>query len=187
MEHENNRDISQQPKMKHKGKHDKPKPWDDDPNIDRWKIEKFDLSRNETGMLEVSGFQLLCAEKYLQEVWPTVNSSLKEYGISCELNLVEGSLTVSTTRKTRDPYIIINARDLIKLLSRSFPVHQAIKILDDEMQCDIIKTGNLVHNRVCYRCQYLTCQISPVYSLSTINLLVPFLIALYSIFVWKFD
>ena len=158
---------------------------------------------------------------------------------------VEGSMTLSTTRKTRDPYIIIQARDLIKLLSRSFPVHQvqlltcffslifisilyeisvafqgheivtemmspptlsaliqhlmaslesdtckvilldsflryhisrnsmvtqlfyfgyflsvgnfqllykicwqAIKILDNEMQCEIIKTGNLVHNRV---------------------------------------
>ena len=33
-------------------------------------------------------FQLPCAEKYSQEVWPTVKSSVKEYGISCELNLV---------------------------------------------------------------------------------------------------
>ncbi|KAF3953805.1 hypothetical protein CMV_020777 [Castanea mollissima] len=128
MEHENNGNISQQPKMKQKGKHDKLKPWDDDPNIDRWKIDKFDQSWNETGMLEVSSFSTLFprySEKYLQEVWPTVNSSLKEYGISCELNqLVEGSMTVSTTRKTRDSYIIIKARDLIKLLSRSFLVHQ---------------------------------------------------------------
>ena len=60
-EHENNNnngDISQKPK-KHKGKHDKPKPWDDDPNIDRWTIEKFDPSWNESGMLEVSSFSTL--------------------------------------------------------------------------------------------------------------------------------
>ena len=44
---------------KHKGKHDKPKPWDEDPNIDRWKIEKFDPSWNEGGMLEVSSFSTL--------------------------------------------------------------------------------------------------------------------------------
>nr|POF09474.1 krr1 small subunit processome component like [Quercus suber] len=101
MEHENNGYISQQP--------------------------KFDLSWNETGMLEVSSFSTLFPqyrEKYLQEVWPTVKSSLKV-------------MTVSTTRKTRDPYSLIKARDLIKLLSRSFPVHQGIKILDNEMQCVI--------------------------------------------------
>lgn len=44
---------------KHKGKHDKPKPWDDDPNIDRWKVEKFDPSWNEGGLLEVSSFSTL--------------------------------------------------------------------------------------------------------------------------------
>ncbi|XP_058219060.1 KRR1 small subunit processome component homolog isoform X1 [Rhododendron vialii] len=135
---------------KHKGKHDKPKPWDDDPNIDHWKIDKFDPSWNESGMLEVSSFSTLFPqyrEKYLQEAWPIVKSALKEYGISGELNLVEGSMTVSTTRKTRDPYIIVKARDLIKLLSRSVPAPQAIKILNDEMQCDIIKIGNLVRNK----------------------------------------
>ncbi|MED6168326.1 Ribosomal RNA assembly protein mis3 [Stylosanthes scabra] len=135
---------------KRKGKHDKPKPWDEDPNIDRWKIEKFDPSWNEGGMLEVSSFSTLFPqyrEKYLQEAWPLVKSALKEFGVSCELNLVEGSMTVSTTRKTRDPYIIIKARDLIKLLSRSVPAPQAIKILDDEVQCDIIKISGLVRNK----------------------------------------
>ncbi|KAK0603920.1 hypothetical protein LWI29_010115 [Acer saccharum] len=135
---------------KHKGKHDKPKPWDDDPNIDRWKIEKFDPSWNEGGMLEVSSFSTLFPqyrEKYLQEAWPMVKAALKDSGVTCELNLVEGSMTVSTTRKTRDPYIIVKARDLIRLLSRSVPAPQAIKILNDEMQCDIIKIGNLVRNK----------------------------------------
>ncbi|XP_073115443.1 KRR1 small subunit processome component isoform X3 [Elaeis guineensis] len=134
---------------KHKGKHDKDKPWDD-PSIDHWKIEKFDSSWNDGGMLEVSSFSTLFPqyrEKYLQEVWPMVKSALKEHGIACELNLVEGSMTVSTTRKTRDPYIIIKARDLIKLLSRSVPAPQAIKILNDDMNCDIIKIGSLVRNK----------------------------------------
>ncbi|KAK3148252.1 hypothetical protein QOZ80_3BG0292670 [Eleusine coracana subsp. coracana] len=133
-----------------KGKHDKPKPWDEDPNIDRWKVEKFDPSWNEGGMLEVSSFSTLFPqyrEKYLQESWPIVKGALKEFGITCELNLVEGSMTVSTTRKTRDPYIIIKARDLIKLLSRSVPAPQAIKVLNDEMNCDIIKIGSLVRNK----------------------------------------
>nr|GMD29579.1 KRR1 small subunit processome component [Ipomoea batatas] len=136
-------------KQKHKGKHDKPKPWDD-PSIDHWKVEKFDPSWNESGMLEVSSFSTLFPqyiEKYLQQCWPEVKGALKEHGIACELNLVEGSMSVSTTRKTRDPYIIVKARDLIKLLSRSVPARQAIKILNDEMQCDIIKIGNMIRNK----------------------------------------
>ncbi|KAL0916038.1 hypothetical protein M5K25_013519 [Dendrobium thyrsiflorum] len=59
----------------------------------------------------------LYLEKYLQEAWPIIKCALEEHGIVCELNLVEGSMTVSTTRKTRDPYNIVKARDLLKLLS----------------------------------------------------------------------
>lgn len=145
----NGAEAEEKPQTRYKGKHDKDKPWDD-PSIDHWKIEKFETSWNEPGMLEVSSFSTLFPqyrEKYLQECWPIVKGSLKEHGIACELNLVEGCMTVSTTRKTRDPYIIVKARDLIKLLSRSVPAPQAIKILNDEMQCDIIKVGNLVRNK----------------------------------------
>jgi len=65
-------------------------------------------------------------------------------------NLIEGSMTVRTTRKTLDPYIILKARDVIKLISRSIPATQAVKALNDEMQCDIIKIGGLVQNRTRY-------------------------------------
>jgi len=86
-------------------------------------------------------------EVYLKEAWPLITRSLQKYHIACTLDLLEGSMTVKTTRKSYDPASILNARDLIKLLSRSVPAPQAIKILEDGVACDIIKIRNLVRNK----------------------------------------
>lgn len=137
--------------------HRKDKPWDNE-NIDHWKIDAWadeveddkQQKLKMPGLLEESSFATLFPkyrEKYLREVWPIVTKTLDGYKITCELNLVEGSMTVRTTRKTTDPYIILKARDLIKLLARSIPVNQAVKIMQDDVQCDIIKIGGLVRNK----------------------------------------
>ena len=70
-----------------------------------------------------------------------------DQGISCTLDLIHGSMSVRTTRKTHDPSMILKARDMVKLMARGVTVSQAIKILDDAVACDIIKIGNLVSNK----------------------------------------
>jgi len=126
------------------------KPWDTD-DIDKWKIEPFTANDNLGGTFsEESSFSVLFPkyrETYLKASWPLVTRSLEKVGVACTLDLVEGSMTVKTTRKTYDPASILNARDLIKLLSRSVPAPQAVKILEDEMACDVIKVRGMVRNK----------------------------------------
>ena len=83
----------------------------------------------------------------MKSLWSDVTKALDSHHIACILDLVEGSMTVKTTRKTYDPAIILKARDLIKLLARSVPFPQAVKILQDDMACDVIKIGNFVTNK----------------------------------------
>ncbi|KAJ5112571.1 hypothetical protein N7532_000616 [Penicillium argentinense] len=138
----------------------KEKPWDTD-DIDKWKktpdspscdqIEEFKPEHNVAGnFVEESSFMTLFPkyrEMYLKEAWPDITRALEKQGIACTLDLVEGSMTVKTTRKTYDPASILKARDLIKLLARSVPVTQALKILEDGVACDIVKIRNQVRNK----------------------------------------
>lgn len=114
--------------------HEKDKPWDTD-DINHWEVPVFCREDNAGGTFaEESTFTILFPkyrEVYLREAWPLVTRSLEKNGIACTLDLVEGMMTVKTTRKTFDPAAILNARDLIKLLARSVPAPQAVKILED--------------------------------------------------------
>lgn len=128
----------------------KDKPWDTD-DIDKWHEEPFTPDQNLGGTFsEESSFATLFPkyrEVYLKASWPMITRALEKHGIACTLDLVEGSMTVKTTRKTYDPAAILNARDLIKLLARSVPAPQAVKILEDGMACDVIKIRGLVRNK----------------------------------------
>ncbi|KAI0459286.1 ribosomal RNA assembly protein KRR1 [Xylaria acuta] len=130
-----------------------PKPTDD---IDKWKIDPFLPTDNAGGNLaEESSFIVLFPkyrEVYLREAWPGVTKALKNVGIACTLDLVNGSSThllgpFLTTKKTWDPAAILKARDLIKLLARSVPAPEALRVLQDDVAADVIKIRNLVNNK----------------------------------------
>lgn len=113
-------------------------------------IPKFKPEDNPHGMLAESTFATLFPkyrEKYLKECWPLVQKAFAEHHLKANLDLLEGSMSVSTTRKTWDPYVIIKAKDMIKLLARSVPYEQAIKVMDDENHCDIVNIGEMISNR----------------------------------------
>lgn len=139
-------------------------------------MEPFTPGDNKAGpFTEESSFATLFPkyrEKYLREAWGAVTRSLEPHvsdevfrnvnlssflhtvidiwvtqGVACTLDLIHGSMSVRTTRKTFDPYIILKARDMVKLLARGVAIGQAVKILDDAVACDIIKIGNLVRNK----------------------------------------
>ncbi|GFE54950.1 ribosomal protein RNA assembly [Babesia ovis] len=134
---------------KRHNKYRRDKPWDDD-TVDHWKIESFTEEDNKPPLLEESSFTTLFPkyrEKYLQSIWGDVKRALGSYHIKCDLDLVEGSMSVFTTKKTWDPYIIIKARDMIKLLARSVPFPQAKRILEDGVFCDIVKIGGILRNK----------------------------------------
>lgn len=127
----------------------KDKPWDHD-GIDHWAVEEFKDEQGSGAFLEGSSFATLFpqyVERYLRQVWRQVTRELASKNIACELNLLEGSMSVATTPKTRDPFAIISGRDFIKLLARSVPVEQAAKVLNDDTNCDIIKIAGFVRNK----------------------------------------
>jgi len=52
-----------------------------------------------------------------------------------------------TSRRTWDPWAILSARDFIKLLARSVPYEQGLRVFEDGTASEIIKIGNLTRNK----------------------------------------
>lgn len=113
-------------------------------------IPKFTEADNPHGTLYESTFAMLFPkyrEEYIKEYYPLIKKALEKEGIKTQLDLAKGSISVSTTKKTYDPYIIFKARDMCKLIARSVSYEQAVRVLEDELTCDVIKIGNLVRNK----------------------------------------
>jgi len=118
--------------------------------VDYWKIEPFKPGDMPAPLAEESSFVVLFPtyrEKYLREIWTLVTKQLSNYGIKCVLDCHQGSIAVMTSRRTWDPWAILSARDFIKLLARSVPYEQALRVFEDGTASEIIKIGNITRNK----------------------------------------
>ncbi|KAK7074578.1 ribosomal RNA assembly protein krr1 [Halocaridina rubra] len=114
------------------------------------KVPEFKKGDMKHPLVEESSFRTMFPkyrEKYLNSCWPLVKKKLDELGIKAELDLMEGTMTVTTTRKTWDPYAIIKARDIIQLLQRSVPFEHAVRVLNEGITHEVIKISSFVNSK----------------------------------------
>ena len=65
----------------------------------------------------------------------------QEQGIDVEMDALKGSLIVKTTKDTWDPYAIMLARDVIKLISRHVSLEKAVKVFEEGITSEIINVS----------------------------------------------
>ena len=80
-------------------------------------------------------------EQYIRNISKQMATFLHKYGVHIEITYGVCSMEVRTTKKMWDPYSIIKARDMIRLISRYVPFEAAAKVMKDETFSEIIEIG----------------------------------------------
>ncbi|XP_061988425.1 uncharacterized protein LOC133706896 isoform X2 [Rosa rugosa] len=113
------------------------------PGVSKWNPGP---ALNKYGKFEITTFTVPFPENRatkLKHVWPDVEEFLYEFAISCNLNLAECSMQVSTTTFLDDPYLLDRARHLLQLLSTSLvPPYMALEIFQGSRQHEIMEIGD---------------------------------------------
>jgi ribosomal RNA assembly protein len=102
-------------------------------------------------MDDISEFALLYPsyrEKYLTDHWRIVREKCGENGVDARIETSDGVLLVRTTRSTWDPAAILLARDMIRLLARSVPVEQAVRVFEDGIGSIVLVLGREVASAI---------------------------------------
>jgi ribosomal RNA assembly protein len=85
-------------------------------------------------------------EKYIEQTSSYIKMALERKKLSCEIDLKEKLIEISTNKKTRDPYIFIKGCDFIKLVAKCVEVEVAMKVLGDNFCGELIDIRKLVRS-----------------------------------------
>ncbi|ELQ74542.1 rRNA processing protein [Trachipleistophora hominis] len=100
--------------------------------------------------LEKSRFEIVYArhlESTLKENQKRIKALLKEKNVRIKINYDERVVQMSTTSKTRDPYVIIKSKDFITLVCKGVPLQEAERIFDDEISYAMLNIQQLASNK----------------------------------------
>lgn len=101
----------------------------------------FDESKIKNAFTETSKFEVLFPRHrndYLKSVEMFIIKACQSKKLDFEINYEEGIMKIKTTHLTRDPYIIIKGKELLELLGKGVLLEHAVKILEDDISCEII-------------------------------------------------
>ena len=110
---------------------------------------EFDESKFKHAFLETSSFSVMFAKhrlEYLRSVESFIKKACSRKNIEYTANYDEYTMEVSTTGRTRDPYVIIKGQSMIELLSKGVPLECAAEVLEEDIFSDIIPTHLLCSN-----------------------------------------
>lgn len=105
------------------------------------KQEKFDESKIRHPFFETSSFEVQFPKHriaYIKSIEDFAIRGCQARKVKLEVDYERCILKVSTTKETRDPYIIIKANELIQLLGKGVTLEHAIKILEDGVASEIL-------------------------------------------------
>ncbi|OAG30621.1 ribosomal RNA assembly protein [Nematocida sp. ERTm5] len=118
-------------------------------DIQNYKPEPF-TEKELKQFLETSSFEVMFPkhrEKYIRETEEYIRKALAQRRLALIVDYHELILKVETTPHTRDPYVIMEGRDVLKLVSRGVPLEKAIRVFEDGITHDIIPINVFTRNK----------------------------------------
>ncbi|KAL6122689.1 dbe [Nucleospora cyclopteri] len=113
-------------------------------------MEIFDESKIKHSFLEISEFAVLFPKhrvSYIKSIEKYMKKVLEDKKIDFETDWENLTMYVRTNNKTRDPYMIIKANELIQLVSKGMLLQDSISILEDGVFSEIIQLQPLASGK----------------------------------------